>query len=449
FSAFLIGGLLCYLLIPLFGKLAQEEIYTALIDTRKVILFLIISFFSILILISIIPVLIFTNISPQQIKANKFSLGKSTTLSQVFVSFQYCISIILIVVTMFGVRQAKFLKQKSLGFSTENIIDIDMGRIPNNDRAVFRDKLLKHPGVESIALSSRNFMNGSSDGYARNKDGEQITTMMFKVDPGYIPTLGLNLLQGKNFTEKDISPSAECMIVNEAFVKAMGVEKDPLGQNFKLWGQNLQIVGVVQDYHFRDMRNKIHPAMLYTRQRMGNQYSRALVKCTPMQINDVVKHIKKTYKQMAPGKTLDYSFWDQQLGRRYQEEERWSKILGYAAIIAIIISSLGLFGLSILLINQRIKEIGIRKATGAKVIEVLGTINKSFVAWLLGALVIAAPISHMIVNKLFEIYAYRVSMNWWVFALAGIGALIVALITVSYHSWRAASRNPVESLRNE
>jgi putative ABC transport system permease protein len=197
------------------------------------------------------------------------------------------------------------------------------------------------------------------------------------------------------------------------------------------------------------MKNRIYPAMLHARTNYGNSYNNILIKFDPKQLSKVIKHIKKSYEEIAPGKTLTYDFWNEKLNQRYQIEERWSQIIGYASAIAIIISSLGLFGLTVLLVNQRIKEIGVRKVNGARALEVLITINKSFIGWLLGSLIIAIPISYYLVNLWLESFPYKVDVSWWVFILAGAMALLVALLTVSWQSWRAATKNPVEALRYE
>jgi putative ABC transport system permease protein len=189
--------------------------------------------------------------------------------------------------------------------------------------------------------------------------------------------------------------------------------------------------------------------MLCTRADIWNSYNNLLVKFEPKQLQSIVKHIKNTYAELAPGQTLTYTFWDDQLKRRYEDEERWSKIIGFSSLIAILISSLGLFGLTILLINQRIKEIGVRKVNGATAWEVMVTFYKSFISWLLGSFVISMPIAYYIVNSWLSNFPYKVDISWWVFIFAGSIALFIAVITVSWQTWRAATRNPVESLRYE
>lgn len=449
FISYLLGILLCTLLIPLFGQLAQYEIYSELINYVQAILFIAFSFLIIVIFTSLIPVFFFANINPRQISTKKLSGGKRSSLSQVFVSVQYCISIILIIVTIFIVKQSNYLKNKSLGINVNNIITIDNERLSDDERLLFKEMLVEHPGITSVTLTSRDFMNGSSDGYATNEAGEQIITNMFKVDEDYIKTLDLKLVKGRPFSMEHIKPNCDYMIVNEKFTEELLIKDDPIGKSFSIWGTDFTVLGVVKDYHYRDARSAIRPAMLFTRSNFGNSYMKSLVRFHPEQTSAVVDYIRECYKKLAPGKNLDYEFWDEKLGTRYEEEERWSKIIGYAAAIAIIISSLGLFGLTLLLINQRVKEIGVRKVNGATSGNVLISVLKSFIIWLIGSLLVAAPFAHMIVEKWLENFTYKIEISWWVFLLSGILTILIALFTVGYQSFKAANRNPVEALRYE
>lgn len=448
-TAFLLGGILSGLFVPVFGNLAQTEIYTELINFQNVIVFGLLLFIAIVLFISIIPVLVFSKVSIQQIAGKKISVGSKTRLSQVFVSVQYSLSIILIIVTLFIVRQSNYMKERSLGLNTNNIIDIRIRRVDSEKRSVLKTLLSEHPGVIDLTLASRNFMNGSSNDYVNKGNGEQVNVFRFKVDEDYISTLGLNLIQGKNFTAGNIKPNDRSMIVNEKFIEALGIEDEPIGQTYTMFGTSFTIIGVVADYHYFDMHSPIWPAMLNTRTNFGNDYSNILLRFHPAQLPEVIKHIKKCYDEVAPGKTFDYSFWDEQLKERYETEDRWSKIIGYASAIAIIIASLGLFGLTILLVNQQIKEIGIRKVNGARASEVLLTINKAFIGWLFGSIIIAIPVAYYIVEKWLSNFSYKIDVSWWLFILAGCMALAVAFLTVSWQSWKAANKNPVEALRYE
>jgi len=449
FASFFLGGVLCSLFIPVFGKLAETEILTHLIDVPDVLLFVFILFFAISVITSIIPVLVFSKVSPHQMAGNKSNIGNKSRLSQVFVSIQYSISIILIIVTLFIVRQSNFMKNRSLGLDTNNIIDIRVNRVDDEGKATFKELLKECPGVINLTMACRNFMNGSSDDYVDKGDGERVDVYKFKVDQNYIPTLDLKLLQGSNFTQSNVKPGDRSIIVNKTFTTAFGIEDDPIGKTYSISGVNFSIIGVVDDYHFADMKQKVNPAMLHARTNYGNSYNDILLRYHPKQLSNVIEHIKKCYQEVAPGKTLTYDFWNERLNQRYETEERWGKIIGYASAIAIIISSLGLFGLTVLLINQRVKEIGVRKVNGATAMEVLITINKAFIGWLIGSIIIAIPVSYYIVDKFLSNFPYKVDLSWWVFILAGTIALLIALLTVSWQSWKAATRNPVEALRYE
>lgn len=449
FMAMVAGGILCTLFIPIFGKLSDTPILAELINIQKVILFGVGLFCVISVITSLVPVLVFSKVSPHQMAGKKINVGNKNRLSQVFVSFQYSISIILIIVALFIVRQSNFMKNRSLGLDSSNIIDIRLGRIDDDKKSTFKEMLAECPGVTNLTMACRNFMNGSSDDFVDRGDGERVDVFKFKVDQDYLATLGMKLIAGNNFTQSNVTPGDRSMIVNKKFTESFGIEDDPIGKAYNISGRTFTIIGVVDDYHFFDMKNRINPAMLHAATNYGNSYNNILLKYNPKQLQTVIKHIKKCYKEIAPGKTLTYDFWNEQLNQRYQTEDRWSIIIGYASAIAIIISSLGLFGLTVLLINQRVKEIGVRKVNGARIIEVLFTINKSFIGWLLGSMIIAIPIAYYIVIKWLDSFPYKVDVSWWIFILAGVMALIVALLTVSWQCWRVARRNPVEALRYE
>lgn len=449
FSSFIIGGILCVLALPVFENLSQTKILTESINIPKVISFGAILFLSVSIITSIIPVMVFSKVSPNQMAGNKINVGNKSKLSQVFVSVQYSLSIILIIVTLFILKQTDYMKNRSIGMDTSNIIDIDVNRIPNDKKETFKEMLRQNPAVTNLTMVCRNFLNGSSNDYVNKGDGEKVSVFKFRIDPDYISTLGLNLLYGKNCTAGDMNPSSQTMIVNQSFIEAFGIEDDPIGKSYNISGVNFTIIGVVNDFNYFNLRQKVYPAMLHTNTYYGNGYSDILLRYQPNQLKSVVEHIKKCYEEVAPGKTLTHFFWNERLNERYETEDRWSKIIGWASAIAIIISTLGLYGLTVLLINQKIKEIGVRKVNGAKISEVLISINKTFFGWLIGSLIIAIPVSYIIVNNWLSNFQYKVKISWWIFILAGLIAFLIALGTISLQSWKAARRNPVEALRYE
>jgi putative ABC transport system permease protein len=266
---------------------------TQFINISEVAVFTGILFFSISIITSIVPVLVFSKVSPHQMAGKKFNVGNKNKLSQVFVSFQYSLSIILIIVTLFIIRQSNFLKNSALGLDSNNILAIDVDKIDYDKKSEFKEMLGKNPGVLNLTMTCRNFMNGSSDNFVDRGDGERVLVFMFKVDQDYIPTLGLKLIHGKNFTAGNIKPGARSIIVNRNFIKEFGIEDDPIGKSYNIGGVNFTITGVVNDYHFSDLRQKVYPAMLHTRSNFGNSYNFILLKYHPKQLSSVKAHIKK------------------------------------------------------------------------------------------------------------------------------------------------------------
>ena len=182
---------------------------------------------------------------------------------------------------------------------------------------------------------------------------------------------------------------------------------------------------------------------------MANRCDYMFIKYNPSQLSSLIPFLKNTWNDIAPAKELDFRFWDEELNQRYEAEEKWGQVVGYAAILAILISSLGLFGLTLLIINRRIKEIGVRKVNGARVAEIMAMLNKDFLKWVVVAFIIATPLAYVIAHKWLENFAYKATLSWWIFVLAGLLALGIALLTVSWQSWRAATRNPMEALRYE
>ena len=197
------------------------------------------------------------------------------------------------------------------------------------------------------------------------------------------------------------------------------------------------------------MKEEIEPLMLILKTYSGDRGNFLFIKYNPDQLDKVIQFIRDSWKDIAPGKELDLRFWDDQLNQRYKAEEKWSKIIGYASLVAIIISSLGLFGLTLLVVNRRVKEIGIRRINGARISEVMVMLNATFLKWIVISFIIACPIALFVMHKWLENFAYRIKLSWWIFATGGAVVVGIALLTVSWQSWKAATRNPVEALRYE
>jgi putative ABC transport system permease protein len=442
FAAFGLGAVLCVVFLPTFNHLAPNEIYSSLINIPKVALFIIGCLLIIAFSTSLIPVLKLVNIPPVLLSSNKLKMGNSGA-TRIFVTLQYSLSILLIMLTISVIRQTSYMKYQDLGFSSENIIDLRVYHLTASEKLALRDRLKNNPAVINLTLTDRDYTGGRSSESIKKNNGEWVDTRLLSVDNNYIPTLGLNLVKGENFRETNADDKS--VIVNEKLIAALDTNEETIKMN----GVSYQIIGVIKDFHYDSMVDEIMPLVLRPRTYNGDRGNFIFLKYSPQQLATLLPFIQNIWKEIIPDKELDLKFWDEQLNNRYHSEEKWGQIIGFAAIIAIIISSLGLFGLTLMTVNKRKKEIGIRKINGAKIGEVMTMLNKDFVIWVIVAFVVATPVSWFTANKWLENFAYKTTLSWWIFAIAGLLALGIALLTVSWQSWKAATRNPVETLRYE
>ncbi|HEY4785456.1 MAG TPA: FtsX-like permease family protein, partial [Bacteroidales bacterium] len=247
-----------------------------------------------------------------------------------------------------------------------------------------------------------------------------------------------------NFS-KDMPTDGDAIIINQTMAKKLGL-KDPIGKrviNFssKVW----TIIGIVEDFHFESIRNNIGGLCLV----LGNSPQIVSVKISSSRLSETIRSVTGVWKEFSPNQPIRYTFLDENYAMMYADVKRTGRILSTFALFSIIIACLGLFALSSGMIEKRTKEIGVRKVNGARVTEILTMLNKDFIKWVAIAFVIACPVAWYAMNKWLQNFAYKTTLSWWVFVLAGIMAIIVAVLTVSWQSWRAATRNPVESLRYE
>ncbi|MFQ5676782.1 MAG: ABC transporter permease, partial [bacterium] len=317
---------------------------------------------------------------------------------------------------------------------------------------------------EIIAVSgvSSNFAMPWTQMGFDSDDGTFRQFYQLTVDHHYLQTMGIQLLEGRNFSPDFGTDSTEAVVVNETLANYFDW-KSALGKS--LPGRNFpphRIIGVVKDFHFEALNTKIAPLVMVlnptTLLRGINDISTSLsprtfnyinVRISAEKIAQTIQVLKSTWEQVAVEQPFLFSFLDQDVDRQYRQEERWGKIVGYASMFAILIASLGLFGLVTLVVNKRTKEIGIRKVLGASVANVTALLSRDFVKLVLVANVIAWPVAWYAMNEWLQNFAYRVSIEWWVFALAGGLALLIALLTVSTQAVGTALANPVDSLRYE
>jgi putative ABC transport system permease protein len=343
----------------------------------------------------------------------------------------------------------KFITNQDLGYQKDNVIYFENAGKMTGKPQTFLSELRGIPGVINASSTAWNFISsrastgGGVSWEGKNPD-DNISFEVQQVNYGLVETLGFDMKDGRPFSE-DFSTDESAIIFNETAVKTMGI-KDPIGETVNVWGRDRQIIGVVNDFHFQSLHTKINPLFFILN---PSNCKITMIRIKGRMENEVIDNINKVYHQFNPTFPFDYKFLDQDFQEQYVAEKRVATLTQFFAIIAIIISSLGLLGLAAFSAQQKLKEIGIRKVNGAKISEVMAMLNKDFVKWVAIAFVIATPIAYYAMHKWLENFVYKTELSWWIFALAGLMALSIALLTVSWQSWRAATMNQVKALRYE
>jgi putative ABC transport system permease protein len=367
--------------------------------------------------------------------------------------FQFAISTALIIATFIVYQQLHFMQNKKLGYDKNQVLVInDASKLGSNLNA-FKQQLLTDSRVVNATISANvpgNNNNGGTEIYVQDIADKgtrsEIQTGIYFIDGTYIPTLGMQMAKGRNFYPSAPGDSAS-VIINEAAVRDLGFgNTDPLGKTIVRSGQHrFTIVGVVKDFHYTSAKQKIAPLMMLDRYNPGS----IIVKVKTADVQALLNNIKTQWNTYNTGAPFSYSFLDQQFASLYSSEQHTGQIFTSFSVIAVIIASLGLFGLVAFMIRQRVKEIGIRKVLGASTTSITAMLSKEFLKLIVIAALISFPLTWFAMYKWLQDFAYRITIQWWVFILAGCIALLVAAITISFQSVKAALANPVKSLRSE
>jgi putative ABC transport system permease protein len=367
--------------------------------------------------------------------------------------FQFAISTALIISTFVVYQQLNFMQNKKLGYDKDQVLVINDAYALGNNIGAFKQQLLNDSRVVN-ASKADNAPGYSDEGGtviyspdAGNGSHTEISTALYWIDPNYIPTLKMELVKGRNFYQAGAADSA-AVIVNEAEVADLGFgNTDPIGKTIVRSGQRkYTIVGVVKDFNYTSAKQKIAPLMMIA---SNNSKGKVIARIKTTDVPRLISDIKTKWESFNPGGPFNYSFLDEQYASLYGAEARTGKIFTSFSVLAIIIACLGLFGLAAFMIRQRVKEIGIRKVLGASTGSITLLLSKEFLQLIAIAALIAYPVTWFAMHKWLQDFAYRISIQWWVFAAAGILALAVAAITISFQAVKAALANPVRSLRSE
>ncbi len=433
---------------PIIQNYTGIQFSTKLISSPKLLSILFTATLVFSLILSLIPGFsISSSKAVNNLKRSVDQNSKKTYLRNGLITLQYVISIVLIAFTTLIYKQVEF-GSNNLVFNQENTIAVKL--TPQLDKNIIKDEFEKIPEVQNVSMSQ--FYPGkqlSSWGTMLKLNGQEheVHFTTFSADAEFFSIMNLEIVQGRLYSD-DSQNDKNKVIVNETFLKEFNIE-NPVGGTFEMNNNfDFEIVGVMKDFHFKSVENAIGPLAIINQGYAS--YGLATIQAGDFKsLYSTLKKINQVASQISPAFPVEVSFLDSAVKNMYESEVRFRRTFSLFSISAVIICAMGILAMSIFASQRRIKEIGIRKVNGAKVSEILSMLNKDFVKWVLIAFVIATPVAYYAMNRWLENFAYKTNLSWWIFALAGILALGIALLTVSWQSWRAATRNPVEALRYE
>ncbi len=449
---------IAWLCLPWFNSLSAKQLLISDLLQTRYLVFLIALPLIVGLLSGLYPAFILSSFNPIVVLKGKLSGGlKRSTLRNVLVVGQFTTSIFLIAATIIVFRQLNYIQTKKLGFTKDQVLVVNGTGALGNNRDAFKNEVAKFTGVKGttyagylpVAGSSRNDVSFSSE--AAMSSTNSVNMQVWNIDHNYIPLMEMEIIKGRNFS-KDFRTDSNATIINETAARLLGWD-DPVGKKLYTYFQDgfgntlisREVIGVVKNFHFESMKDNIGPLCF----RLADNYWATAFKVNTTDIKQLVSNIESKWKAMAPGMPFSYQFMDESFDNMYRVEQRTGKLGLTLAIIAILIACLGLFGLATYTAEQRIKEIGVRKVLGATISNIVSMLSKDFVVLVVISSVFAIPLAWWAMNRWLQDFAYRISIGWWVFAAAGIIALLIALITVSSQAVKAALANPVKSLRTE
>ena len=382
-------------------------------------------------------------------------MQRSGRLRNVLILFQFSFSVLLISCTLIIGQQIKFLKDSPLGFNRQEVISLPITGDVNGQQLIdrFRNELEAEPTILSVTAAYNNIGMGKDNSAMTSKmgfaqEGKMMETHWNPVDYNYFETLEIPLLEGRTFSKEHPTDSVKAIVINETFAKQLG-EGPYVGKVVDVTPEGLEIIGVVKDFNFKSLHQAIAPMTMSLGKNSDFGYNYFFVRVEGGDLGERLTLLEQTWKRINPGATFQASFLDENTERLYRSEQTLGNIFMVASGIAIFLSCIGLFGVALLVVNQRNKEIGIRKVLGASLGHIIHIMSRDFVIISFISILIAAPLANLAMRQWLQNYAYAIEIQWWVFGLAGAAALLIGFFTMSIHTVRAGLANPVKALKDE
>ena len=451
FLGLLVGTALAEILLPVFNGFVHQKLTLAYFDDWWVLLLL-------LGIVGLIagsyPALVLSRFQPVLAMKGEARLGRRNLLTRTLIILQYAASIALIIGTGVMLQQQDYVRNKNLGFNKEQVAIIRANR---QAAKPYKEAIENDSRIAGVTITDRppSVMGYSTYPY-KLPDGRKITFRVIGVDVDYLSTLEISLDEGRDFSKDHPADMTKAILINETLAKQLGFE-NPVGETLTGFGWNAGysregiedpiMIGVVRDFHIESLHRSIEPVALVMEK--YRTYPSLLIRIRPGQMLETIDMLKSTWKKVEPAQRFELSFLDESLNQQYANEAYWFRVLSHSALVAVLLSCLGLFGLASLAVARRTKEIGIRKVLGASIHHVMWLLSRDFIKLLLVANIIAYPVAYWMMNQWLTNFAYRIELGIGVFGAAGILTLLVALLTVNFQILKAARRNPVDALRDE
>jgi len=451
--AFGFGLLISSLILPLFAQNLKSHIHLKMLLQPALLLASFSTFFLITIIAGFYPAWLMLRYKTVLVLKGTVNTNKPGRVRNILLVTQFALSTLLIICTLVTWQQMQYMQNRPLGYNRSEVISIPMGNLSGTKALdILRQKLQGDPSVISISGSGNNLGLGTDGSNSThmvgfNYKGHEVSTDWQNVDYDYLKTLGIKLLQGRDFSG-DFVTDTNAMVINEQMAKQIGV-KNPVGTYLTIHDDKppMQIIGVMKDYNFQSLHEKVEPLSLSLEQKNRLEY--VFVRIKPVGLNASFNHLKSQWHKIFPNTEFNGSWLNENTERQYRSEKRLSNIFIGSAIIAILISCIGLLAMAMMTMVQRTKEVGIRKVLGSSIAGIVVLLSKDFIKLVFLASILAFPVAWWVMHNWLQSFAYRIEISWWIFALATLIALVIALATVSFQAVKAALANPVKSLRSE
>jgi putative ABC transport system permease protein len=452
FISFICSLILVEMLVPYANNFLGKNISLNFLNSSHILMLSVLVLFTSL-LAGIPQALYYSTNNPIFVLKSEVQLSsKKSFIRKTLIITQFTISIGLIIATIIIHQQVNFMTNKNLGFDKTNILYIPVKGNIGKQYDVAKKHLLKNPQI--LNVTAKDYM--PTDQIITNMifssdKKHQILSEITRVDQDYIKTLGITLLDGENFSEQDVSNAGNYVIVDEQIVNALNLDS-PTGKQIYIGDQEVNIKGVAANSYFRSVKNKVlYPQTYIYLNDLSKQTTNGtiLIKVSGHKLDETIAYVERFWQSINPDSPFEYHFLDSLVDKIYNEELQMEAILHILTVLVILTTCLGLFGLATFMTERKTKEIGIRKVFGASVFQIVYLLSKNFSVLILIANLFAAPVIFFIMKTWLQDYTYHIEINLWVFILSGAIALFIAMVTISWQAMRAATANPVESLRYE